>query len=267
MATLRSEPSNDYDPNAIQVLIEDKVVGYLDRETAKKINGQLKKLGYDFIEAACKAIVVYRFVPSIGREAFGVKLDIFTKGQHKASQQQKPSAFSFVVKNKECTDPRLLYIGNRINFYAANPSTIVMYLRGGMEGENIGLVPPDMLVYLSQHLSENLQYVASIVSITGDQVEVHCELISAEETAREIEAYRTERVNRLSKELSSPYHPRKNMRFSLKAERALIEKGDFLQLRSVPSKEEFLNDSANCRSYFESNAAKLTLNTKQRVHF
>ncbi len=70
MATLRSEPSNDYDPNAIQVLIEDKVVGYLDRETAKKINGQLKKLGYDFIEAACKAIVVYRFVPSIGREAF-----------------------------------------------------------------------------------------------------------------------------------------------------------------------------------------------------
>ncbi len=122
-------------------------------------------------------------------------------------------------------------------------------------------------MYLSQHLSENLQYVASIVSITGDQVEVHCELISAEETAREIEAYRTERVNRLSKELSSPYHPRKNMRFSLKAERALIEKGDFLQLRSVPSKEEFLNDSANCKVIFRIERSQVDIEHKAESAF
>jgi hypothetical protein len=54
-ATLRSEPTNPHDCNAIAVEISGLKVGYLDRHTAAKLTNQCKRLGFDRIEATCKA--------------------------------------------------------------------------------------------------------------------------------------------------------------------------------------------------------------------
>jgi hypothetical protein len=54
-AILRSEPTNPHDCNAIAVEISGLKVGYLDRHTAAKLTNQSKRLGFDRIEATCKA--------------------------------------------------------------------------------------------------------------------------------------------------------------------------------------------------------------------
>ncbi len=54
-AILRSEPSNPHDCNAIAVEISGLKVGYLDRHTATKLTNLCKRLGFDRIEATCKA--------------------------------------------------------------------------------------------------------------------------------------------------------------------------------------------------------------------
>jgi hypothetical protein len=60
-AILRSEPSNPHDCNAIAVEISGLKVGYLDRHTATKLTNQSKRLGFDRIEATCKAkLAAYR---------------------------------------------------------------------------------------------------------------------------------------------------------------------------------------------------------------
>ena len=60
-AILRSEPTNPHDRNAIAVEISGLKVGYLDRHTAAKLTNQSKRLGFDRIEATCKAkLAAYR---------------------------------------------------------------------------------------------------------------------------------------------------------------------------------------------------------------
>jgi hypothetical protein len=54
-AILRSEPTNPHDCNAIAVEISGLKVGYLDRHTSTKLTNQSKRLGFDQIEATCKA--------------------------------------------------------------------------------------------------------------------------------------------------------------------------------------------------------------------
>jgi hypothetical protein len=78
-AILRSEPTNPHDGNAIAVEISGLKVGYLDRHTAAKLTNQCKRLGFDRIEATCKAkLAGYR---SHGDQAakVNVMLDYDTK--------------------------------------------------------------------------------------------------------------------------------------------------------------------------------------------
>lgn len=42
-ATLVPEPNNKYDANAVQVMIKNKLVGYLDRESARRVVESLKR--------------------------------------------------------------------------------------------------------------------------------------------------------------------------------------------------------------------------------
>jgi hypothetical protein len=60
-AILRSEPTNPDDCNAIAVEIFGLKVGHLDRYTSTKLTNQSKRLGFDRIEATCKAkLAAYR---------------------------------------------------------------------------------------------------------------------------------------------------------------------------------------------------------------
>ena len=44
LAVLAPEPSNPHDPNAVQVLVDGQVVGYLDRETAARLRPVLDRI-------------------------------------------------------------------------------------------------------------------------------------------------------------------------------------------------------------------------------
>jgi hypothetical protein len=103
-AILRSEPSNPHDCNAIAVEISGLKVGYLDRLTAAKLTNQSKRLGFDRIEATCKAkLSGYR---SHGDQAakVNVMLDYYTRqetgdrprvGERLSGSNQSPNAVSW----------------------------------------------------------------------------------------------------------------------------------------------------------------------------
>lgn|GEM_PF-1409419 len=54
-ALLKLEPSNRYDPNAVQVLIDNQLVGYLPREQAARLKGQMDEA--NLTEVRCRARV------------------------------------------------------------------------------------------------------------------------------------------------------------------------------------------------------------------
>lgn len=71
-ATLRAEPSNKYDPNAIKVVIEGKTVGYISRRETSLVHPHLRRGSL-----TCDAVVVggwHRGDDDRGH--YGVKLDL-----------------------------------------------------------------------------------------------------------------------------------------------------------------------------------------------
>ena len=76
VALLVPEPSNRYDPNAVQVMIEGKVVGYLSRRNAAILQGPiLAKMRREQRAVACRARIVGGWDRGRGdRGHFGVRL-------------------------------------------------------------------------------------------------------------------------------------------------------------------------------------------------
>jgi hypothetical protein len=103
-AILRSEPSNPHDGNAIAVEISGLKVGYLDRHTAAKLTNQCKRLGFDRIEATCKAkLSGYRSHDDQAAKV-NVVLDYYTRqetgdrprvGERLSGSNQSPNAVSW----------------------------------------------------------------------------------------------------------------------------------------------------------------------------
>ena len=72
-ATLRSEPSNPYDRNAVQVLIDSRLVGYLSREDAVEHRDLMASHGHS---VDCPALIAGGFRTPTGRASLGVWLDL-----------------------------------------------------------------------------------------------------------------------------------------------------------------------------------------------
>lgn len=79
IAIIRAEPNNPYDPNAIAVGIDNKIVGYFDRTTAKRFHKFLqdKSLNNQVI-IAVQAMVVGGWADQYSTGDYGVKLDVPT---------------------------------------------------------------------------------------------------------------------------------------------------------------------------------------------
>lgn len=74
-ATLRPEPSNPHDPNAVAAFIHKKKVGYLNRNDCPTFNAFLREVGAD--SAVCDARMVGGWDDDAGNEGhFGVKLSL-----------------------------------------------------------------------------------------------------------------------------------------------------------------------------------------------
>lgn len=79
-ATLIHEDQNPHDNKAIAVLIEGKLVGYLDRKTARNFRRQLAVAGAAGAPAVCQAKIVGGWDRGRNdRGHFGVRLDLPTK--------------------------------------------------------------------------------------------------------------------------------------------------------------------------------------------
>jgi hypothetical protein len=76
LAVLVPEPTNPHDPNAVQVLIETRLVGYLDRETAARVQPILKAIAeHDRARVAVPCRVTGGFrLPDGTRAHVGVQL-------------------------------------------------------------------------------------------------------------------------------------------------------------------------------------------------
>lgn len=78
-AIIELEPSNRYDPNAVKVMIKGKTVGYLPREQAKRVGGQLDEAGS--AAARCRARIRGGWRTNQYDEGdFGVRLGVPMRG-------------------------------------------------------------------------------------------------------------------------------------------------------------------------------------------
>lgn len=79
-AMLIHDDENQYDDKAVAVSIDGKIVGYLDRKTARNFRAQMAEAGAASVPAVCQAIIVGgwdRGDDDVGH--FGVKLDLPTQ--------------------------------------------------------------------------------------------------------------------------------------------------------------------------------------------
>ncbi len=78
-AFLVLEDDNPHDSKAVRIFIQDKTVGYLDRETARSFRKQIGGIRMTGVAAKCSAIIVGGWDRGGGdRGYFGVKLDLPT---------------------------------------------------------------------------------------------------------------------------------------------------------------------------------------------
>lgn len=76
-AVLVLEDSNKYDKKAVAVMIEGKLCGYLDRETARSYRKQIAKAGHPKSNLSCQAMIVGGWDRGPEDKGFfGVKIDL-----------------------------------------------------------------------------------------------------------------------------------------------------------------------------------------------
>lgn len=76
-ALLRSEPANPYDPDAIRIEIDGRLVGYLNRRAAKAFKPTADRLAAAGHVGTCKAMIVGGWDRGEGDSgSFGVRLDL-----------------------------------------------------------------------------------------------------------------------------------------------------------------------------------------------
>ena len=78
-ALLEYEDDNPYDDQAIRVTIQDKTVGYLNRENARAYREQMEQAGQAGATTTCSAKIVGGWTRGDQRGYFGVRLDLPTK--------------------------------------------------------------------------------------------------------------------------------------------------------------------------------------------
>lgn len=78
-ALLVPEDDNPHDSKAVRISVQDRTVGYLDRETARSFRKKFAETGLTGVAAKCNAIIVGGWDRGGGdRGHFGVKLDLPT---------------------------------------------------------------------------------------------------------------------------------------------------------------------------------------------
>lgn len=261
-AYLISEPTNQYDPNAVRVEIGGKPVGYLPRSIAASLQDWLQGNGYTTIKAHCDAMIVGGWGETwtddgIESEAgsLGVRLDLTLPRQCVASEAVDsthecvfaPMRQSNIEGNilKSELEHTQLNAGGRVNFWLNknDESLIVIFASGGCGGSGrIGLVPDKYYAAVAQHLRDGLPIDGRIERIEDGICFIRFKLVPREV----VEQAQREATDRQRVALLKPYRPIKPMQTIVvpaSAECQPLRRGTKLLFSRTPLLDECLEHS------------------------
>lgn len=240
-AKVVSQPNNAHDPNAIQVLINNLKVGYLDRNTASRLTDQIKRKGFDQIDSSCISLI--SGVCGEGEDfIYGVKLDIDSESQRRHSyNHSNESEFTFLVADPIVPDSSSLLptVGMSVKFWQhpSNPSHIRIYC-----GDIIGKVPNDFVIPIRRHMIAELQFETKIEARVSNTWRIKCRLVPENETIAMAEKNLQERRERLEPSLAIPYRPVKPITFRFETEKDNLRKNDLFEVIELPRIETIVKE-------------------------
>lgn len=118
MAVLKLEPTNPYDPNAVQVLIDNRLVGYLARNQALRLKTQMDEAGLTAVRCRARVRGGWR-TNQYDEGSYGVMLAMPTTGwidlgigaEPPARKKPEPKPVKAVVENGPLTGERIAFMG------------------------------------------------------------------------------------------------------------------------------------------------------------
>lgn len=251
-ATLRSEPTNPHDCNAITVEISGLQVGYLNRHTAAKLTKQCKRLGFDRIEASCKAkISGYR---SHGDYAanLNVMLDYYTNEMKRCESAEQPVfRFEFQVEFPRLDiDPDYSVVGSNLKFWInpSRPNHVLIYppydTHYGQPRTPLGSVPSKYVLPIVRNITTRGTYSARLVDKSNDGWLVDVELTSKQELDKRYEELRKAESEKISQIIQKPYSPQKPIQVTFELPAIPIKTRDRLRVNELPTAEQILGTDA-----------------------
>ena len=252
-AILRSEPTNPHDCNAIAVEISGLKVGYLDRHTAAKLTNQSKRLGFDQIEATCKAkLSGYR---SHGDQAANVNvmLDYYTKQMKQSESTEKPILrFEFQVEYPRLDiDPEYAVVGSNLKFWInpSRPNHVLIYptydIHYSQPNTPLGRVPSEHVLPIVRNISTRGMYSAQLAAQSNDGWSVVVELTSKEELDRRYEELRQTRSQYVLQAIQKPYKPKKPVQVTFELPAMPLKTLDRFAVKEIPSTEQIVDTDAS----------------------
>lgn len=118
MAVLKLEPTNRYDRNAVQVLIDDRLVGYLARDEALRLKTQMDEAGLTAVRCRARIRGGWR-TNQYDEGSYGVTLAMPTMGwidlgigaERPAPKKPQPKPVKTVVENGPLSGERIAFMG------------------------------------------------------------------------------------------------------------------------------------------------------------
>jgi hypothetical protein len=251
-AILRSEPTNPHDCNAIAVEISGLKVGYLDRHTAAKLTHQSKRLGFDQIQATCKAkLSGYR---SQGDQAANVNvmLDYYTKQMKQSDSTEKPILrFEFQVEYPRLDiDPEYAVVGSNLKFWInpSRPNHVLIYptydIHYSQPRTPLGRVPSDYVLPIVRNISTRGMYSAQLAAKSHDGWLVVVELTSKEELDKRYEELKKARSQYVLQAIQKPYRPKKPVQVTFELPAMPLRTLDRFAVKELPSTEQIVDTDA-----------------------
>lgn len=252
IATLRSEPTNPHDCNAIAVDISGLQVGYLNRHTAAKLTNQCKRLGFDRINASCKAkISGYR---SNGDYAanLNVMLDYYTNEMKQSESTEQPIfRFEFQVEFPRLDiDPDYSIVGSNLKFWInpSRPNHVLIYPPYDTHYDKphtpLGSVPSEHVLPIVRNITTRGMYSAQLAAKSDDGWLVVVELTSKNELDFRYEELRKNRSQHISQIIQKPFKPQKPIQITFELLAIYLKAQDRLRVNGLPTAEQIVSSDA-----------------------
>lgn len=219
-AVLVPENNNQYDQDAVKIVISGKTVGHLSRADAKQYRAVLKEINCPNATLKCPAWIVGGWDDGQNDSGFfGVKLDLQLYEESKRSDDEKApnqTEFTFEIDRPNIQELPNAVVGENVTLWAPDedPTKIRIYRRRSCGGSGrLGYVPQKYARQISKHRSLQLPIETEILEITSSACSIRCRLISHEEAKEKAKREKDCIQEKLRAELTKPYRSQKPIEF------------------------------------------------------